>query len=308
MNTITPDQEKKNILELAYLEEGKVRLSLSESHGPGPIAFYQETEIAIEKIDGLVQEINRYLNKINVLKNPDQHLLTELQKSCQMLYHELLSREIKERLQNTPLKNLELILDEQLVHIPWELLFDGQRFLCEQFSMGRQVRTRGSKIIHHSSGQPKTQLNMLIIADPTEDLEIAWREGVKIYEEFQKKENLVRIVLQSSDQVDLDFVKKNLWDYDLIHYAGHADYDPARPNKSGWMLSDGKLEAADILKMAGGKRAMPRLVFGNACQSGYTNKWLKQKPDQTQSSYGLVYAFLMAGVHYYLGTFCDVSD
>jgi len=146
MNAKILNQEKKNILELAYLEDGKIRLSLSESHGQGPIAFYQETEIAIEKIDGLVREIIYYLNRINILKNPDQHLLRELKKSCQLLYNELLSQEIKIRLQNTQLKNLELIVDEQLVHIPWELLFDGQKFLCEQFSMGRQVRTKGSKI------------------------------------------------------------------------------------------------------------------------------------------------------------------
>jgi CHAT domain-containing protein len=311
MNIRISEQDKKNILELAYLENGKIRLSLSESHGQGPIAFYQENEIAIEKVDGSVREIIYYLNKINILKNPGQHLLIELQKSCQLLFNELLSQEIKIRLQNTPLKNLELIIDEQLVHIPWELLFDGQRFLCEQFSMGRQVRTKGNKIVSHSDAiQPKSELSMLIIADPTEDLDVAWKEGISIYEEFQRKEDMVKIILQSSDQVDLDFVKKNIWDYDLVHYAGHAEYDPSKPSLSGWMLSDGKLNASDILKMAGGKKAMPRLVFGNACQSGYTEKWLKEKDkiDQIHNSYGLVHAFLISGVQYYIGTFCDVSD
>ncbi len=95
-----------------------------------------------------------------------------------------------------------------------------------------------------------------------------------------------------------------------MHYAGHAEYDPSKPNLSGWMLSDGKLNASDILKMAGGKKAMPRLVFGNACQSGYTEKWLKEKDkvDRIHNSYGLVHAFLISGVQYYIGTFCDVSD
>ena len=301
-------RQKRNVLELSYHEDGRIRLSLSEANGKSPIAFYQETEIAIEKIDGLVKEITYYLNRINILKNPDQHLLDELKKSCQLLYNELLSQEIKSRLHTTPLINLELIIDEQLVHIPWELLFDGEKFLCEQFSMGRQVRSQGDKIAENPKGaEPKSRLNMLIIADPTEDLDVAWREGLRIYEEFQKKEDLVRIVLQSSDQVDLDFVKKNLWDYDMVHYAGHAEYDPENPNHSGWMLSDGKLLATDILRMAGGKRVMPRLVFGNACQSGYTEKWDKKKV-HAQQSYGLVHAFLMAGVQHYIGTFCDVPD
>jgi hypothetical protein len=151
---------------------------------------------------------------------------------------------------------------------------------------------------------------MLIIADPTEDLDVAWKEGITIYEEFQRREDTVKIILQSSDQVDSDFIKKNIWDYDMVHYAGHAEYDPGKPGLSGWMLSDGKFNASDILKMAGGKKAMPRLIFGNACQSGYTEKWLKEKDktDRIHNSYGLVHAFLISGVQYYIGTFCDVSD
>ena len=50
---------------------------------------------------------------------------------------------------------------------------------------------------------------------------------MRIYEEFQQKEYLVKMDLQSSNQVDLDFVKKNLWDYDLVHYAGYADDERA---------------------------------------------------------------------------------
>jgi len=311
MNSAMANQMKRNIIEIASLEDGKIRLSLSESSGQGPIAFYQETMVAVERIDRLVQEITHYLNRINILRSPDPDLLAELQKSCQLLYHELLSQEIKAKLQTTPLRNLELILDEQLVHIPWELLYDGQRFLCEQFSIGRQVRARGSMAADQASAAtPKSRLGMLIIADPTEDLEVAWNEGVQIYREFQRKEDVVTIAFQSGEQVDLDFVKKNIWDYDMVHYAGHAEYDPGDPSLSCWIFSDGRLYAADILKMAGGKRVMPRLIFGNACQSGYTEKWHREgdAAEVTLQGYGLVHAFLMAGVHHYIGTFCDVSD
>ncbi|MFH0924779.1 MAG: CHAT domain-containing protein [bacterium] len=312
MNTQTLDLEKKNTLEVAYHEKGKIRLSLSESSGQGPLAFYQENEIATGKIDKTVREVIKLLNKINVLKDPDKHSLDELKKTCLFLYNELLNQEVKLRLQNTPYKALELIIDEQLVHIPWELLFDGQKFFCEQFSIGRQIKTKGDKIINHSNAVPQRfPLNMLIIANPTDDLDVAWKEGVKIYDEFQNMSDLVQIDLQSSDQVDLDFIKKNLWDYDLVHYAGHAQYDPNQPDNSGWMLSDGRFKATDIIKMGSSKKEISKLVFSNACQSGFTEKWLKKKKTkdlQSQNSYGLVHAFLMAGIQYYIGTFCDVSD
>ena len=60
--------QKRNVLELAYHEDGRIRLSLSEANGKSPIAFYQETEIAIEKIDGLVKEITYYLNNRDRMK------------------------------------------------------------------------------------------------------------------------------------------------------------------------------------------------------------------------------------------------
>jgi CHAT domain-containing protein len=350
MSTRTDNQEKQNILELVYHEGGKIRLFLSESQGRGPIAFYQEAEIALEKIDGLVREITHYLHRINVLKSLDQYLFRELQKSCHLLRDELLSREIKVRLQETPLRNLELIMDEQLVHIPWELLFDGQKFLCEQFSMGRQIRIRENKAGYGSrygsrydtrydtrynprydsrydsrcgSGcgsrhdsdnpglvQPEFPLNMLIIADPTEDLEVAWEEGMRIYDAFRQKEDMIRVTFHSGCQADSELIRKNLREYDLVHYAGHADYDADHPDQSCWMFSDGKLKAADIVKMTGSKRAMPGFIFANACQSGYTEKWLKEQETDLHAhqSSGLVHAFLMAGVRHYLGTFCEVSD
>src|SRR5262245_31395078 len=55
-----------------------------------------------------------------------------------------------------------------------------------------------------------------------------------------------------------------LQDHTIIHFAGHSDYDPAAPHKSGWRLHEGVLTAVELSKLA----HPPYLVFSNSCQAG----------------------------------------
>ena len=72
-------------------------------------------------------------------------------------------------------------------------------------------------------------------------------------------------------------MKKNLRDYDVVHYAGHGDYHSDNPAESGWLLKDGRLKASEISAM-GGLQPMPSLVFSNACQTGQTGEWRDSRP------------------------------
>jgi hypothetical protein len=150
---------------------------------------------------------------------------------------------------------------------------------------------------------------MLIIADPTEDLRVAFDEGRSIEEAFRNEE-FIEVVFKSSEEADRDYVKKNLQDFDIVHYAGHVKSDPTSPHRSGLVLSDGILSAEDILKMADRTGALPGVIFCNACKSGSTDKWSKKKDavDDLYASDGLVHAFMKVGVKHYIGTFSLISD
>ena len=69
--------------------------------------------------------------------------LKALQKIGQLFWDHLLSRSIKEKLKSSPPCVLTLSLDEELIYIPWELIFDGVDFFCLKFSLGRVVRSKG---------------------------------------------------------------------------------------------------------------------------------------------------------------------
>ena len=195
---------------------------------------------------------------------------------------------------------LTLELDEALVAVPWELLFDGAQFLCRRLAVGRLVATqkprRGDE--RRAVGTPIRVLVMA--ADPRGDLAAVRAEGEAIVEALEQQPT-VRARLSTAP--DRAFALRYLKDYDVVHFAGHADYVAAAPGQSGWQLADGKLTADEIAGLGGG-RPMPMVVFSNACQSGHTEAW----GGDAAQVFGLANAFLTAGVRHYIGTQWEVVD
>lgn len=306
-------KEQKNFLNI-IVNDKKIRLRLS--HPNSTYQHYEENEVEIEKIDNTIHEINHYLTLVNALKESDSNYFKQLQGACQTLYFDLLGQGIKQYLKETSHKTLQLVIDETLLYIPWELLFDGQKFLFEQFNVGRQIESKNEMLINmhkepENSSSPiqKSQIRMLILADPSEDLEEAYKEGDLIFETFSKEKNVL-VEFHTSDAANINFLIKNLSSFDIVHYAGHVNYNSSQPEKSGWILSDGVFSIKDIKNMGCSKLQMPTLIFCNACQSGFIEKASPQDPDYYSHFLNeqLFPVFMSAGVKYYIGTFSLISD
>ena len=61
--------------------------------------------------------------------------------------------------------------------------------------------------------------------------------------------------------------------YDLLHYAGHGDFDPDAPDQVGWLFERGLLTAHEIRSIDNA----PGLIVANACLSGRTSEALSDK-------------------------------
>ncbi len=72
-----------------------------------------------------------------------------------------------------------------------------------------------------------------------------------------------------SEDVSRDLLGEALRYFDLVHFAGHSEYNSGDPGQSGWTLEDGRFTAADIMAMAGAA-TLPAFVFSNTCQSALT--------------------------------------
>ena len=80
-----------------------------------------------------------------LLNRADEHakvtseILDSLKLSGRFLFDLLLPSKTRAIIETTTVRSLMLHLDDELAHIPWELLFDGKQFLCRQFAMGRMI-------------------------------------------------------------------------------------------------------------------------------------------------------------------------
>ncbi|MBN1842466.1 MAG: CHAT domain-containing protein [Deltaproteobacteria bacterium] len=295
------------VFELEIARDGnRLKLSAHEEI-PGEestIRHYDEIPVSMEMIQRKCHEMVETLNKANRKGRVSREAMLKLREIGQVLHDELFSLSVKEKLRKTKAEFLSLKIDDQLVHVPWELLSDGRQFLCQRFNMGRLVKTR-QPILGVRSRVLGRPLRMLILADPEGDLKGAYAEGIQIRDYVDRNKDLINAFLRSGNTTP-DSMKEKIRNFDFVHFAGHADYNPQNTAASGWRLTGGNLTAQDITKMAG-TATMPALIFSNACQSARTEEWTLKVYFEDEI-FGLANAFLLAGVKHYLGTFWEISD
>ena len=264
----------------------------------------EEISISLVEIDHLCEDIIKLLNKSNELGKLATGINSELKKTGQVLYDQLLTNDVKNKFRNTDAKSLLIVIDEGLVQIPWELLFDGKDFLCLKFNMGRKVKT-GQTLRGAGRRTEEFPVKMLVLADPTGDLKSARQEAGVIEKELDKIRNNINVAKKVTN-ISTSFIKRNLRDYQIVHYAGHADYDIDDPSNSGWKLEDGRFTAKDISIM-GATAPLPALIFSNSCQSAHTKEW-KVDNNFEEKIFGLANAFLCSGVRHYIGCSWKIPD
>ena len=301
------DRHSPRVLRLEVTrEKNRIKLSANDQ-SPGEsstIQQYEETSVSMDWVNERCHEMVDTLNKVNRRGVISSDVLNKLREIGQSFSDEFFTLNVKEKLKNSKADHLILNLDEKLVHVPWELLYDGQQFLCQKFSMGRLVQTRQT-VVERRTRVLARPLKMLVLADPGGDLKGAYDEGTFIRDTMDRENGLINTSLRSGN-VTPDFIKNKIRNFDLVHFAGHSDYDPEHPGESGWRLTGGIFKGEDISKMAGAG-AMPALVFSNTCQSGGTDAWGLRESFQNEI-FGLANVFLFTGVKHFVGTFWEIMD
>jgi len=299
--------QRKMVLVLdVRLENGVLKVSASEKDQgeEQTLRHYLDHEISETTIRQYTTELINCLNKANKRGRLTNESLNELKRYGQRLFDSLLPLTVKSLVSSSSAADLIVHMNDLLVDVPWELLFDGKDFLSLRFNMGRVVSTK-QPVHAKTSRLPQGSLRMWVIADPKGDLEYAYQEGVELRNALDPYKSTIKIDLKTSS-VDSEAFKLHLRDYDILHYAGHAYYDNTSPEKSGFLLEGSVFSARDALELVG-ERPLPALVFSNACQSGYSGPWHFER-ESLQKVYGMANAFLLAGARHFIGTLFRVGD
>jgi len=223
--------------------------------------------------------------------------------------------DIREALRSLAEHYLVVVHDNLGSKIPWETIDLGghqpaaarglsRMYLAENLSVAKWLERRRLDPV----------LRILLVVNPTEDLPGAEQEGKRLMKLFSEKGRSVRVNTLRGPEATYETLLREFssGQYDVLHYAGHAVFDPYNLERSG-ILCHGRrrLTGAELA----GISQLPSLVIFNACEAGRVRKVAPmavlprlELPREIVENIGLAEAFLRGGVANYLGTYWPVGD
>jgi pimeloyl-ACP methyl ester carboxylesterase len=172
--------------------------------------------------------------------------------------------------------HLVIVHDADSSRLPWETLALAQwepalgggvshRYLADNLSVAKYLEQR----------RQQDSLDVLLIIDPTETLDGAKEEAERILKVFQSMPRIRVDKIEGARGTRQALMRAvSSGKYDVLHYAGHAQFDAENRSQSGILCAGEEvLSGADLSRLAN----LPSLVFFNACESARVRSLRKPK-------------------------------
>jgi hypothetical protein len=304
---------------------------------PTRLAYTKEQEsICVAAIDNTSVVPKRDLridfNLVNELSSrttdPD---VEDAHKLAQMLSTLLIPSDFRTLLQWN--NALVIEVDRPMANTHWELMdtdtgtMTGKPYLALQVPFSRQLRTSYSPPPRLGRGI-KQKRSALVIGDPGDPADGASLPGARMEAErvaslLQNKGFEVVVCIgapndkghgpvqgvPAASRLDvLNLIDKG--DFELLHYAGHGDFDHENPQRVGWLFKGGLITAAELEQL----EQVPQLIVANACLSAKTSgkltsgMYVENELIEVGLLPSLADEFFRRGVYDYIGTAWEVDD
>jgi hypothetical protein len=210
-------------------------------------------------------------------------------------------------------RHVIVVHDSGAARVPWELIRIGKEFPAARGGLSRQYMAGNLSVAKWlAQRQFGPTLGILLVVNPTEDLEGAEEEGNRIRGLFADNP-AVNVEVLRGPQATKGALRTHFQsgDYDVVHYAGHAFFDPVHRARSGIICYDREVLGGSDLASIGN---LPALVFFNACEAGRIRRGAARHEKELavekriERNIGLAEAFLRGGVANYVGTYWPVGD
>src|SRR5713101_6082258 len=204
--------------------------------------------------------------------------------------------------QDARLSYLVLYLDPAFSWIPWELLWDGEEFLCRRFRLSRLLQKSGPELRAAEERLKEARSGrgaLLVWGDVSgldaNDEKAAVEENLKLI----YGTNLWFYTARSASDI-LEELKK---DYEICHFVGHGEFHADDADKTGWRFADGSVLSCHDIEAVSSRSTFPLLIFANSCDSARPTI-----PDTHAYITTLYRSFLKQGVPQYIGTAARIPD
>jgi CHAT domain-containing protein len=132
----------------------------------------------------------------------------------------------------------------------------------------------------------------------------AENEARAVAELLRNKEMEVKLLVGPKEATALEFQISLASTYDLIHYAGHGQFDDSAPRLSALVFSDGPYYAEELERSLQGAP----FVFLSACEAGQAQTTMNSAGYQGRFVDGLAVAALVGGASGCLGPIWEIGD
>ncbi|MBK9156394.1 MAG: CHAT domain-containing protein [Chloracidobacterium sp.] len=304
--------DPRNGILSVHKENGTIRVSF---HGPtsGAIAPAERLKISSKIRDDLGR--NQQVLLSSVVSQLDsrsplasrglsitESIQEELEKSGRYAYGHLIPARIQLLMESSLADHLRLDIDERLIDLPWELIHDGNEFVCLRYAIGRRLISDHDFTPPRPAARLARNAKVLIVSDTMDDLPAAKEEG-KAVSKLLGDECGMKVDEFTSHELSKKEFLLSLKDYDIVHFAGHAFHEESSPDESYIAFADGEIQAFEIARFITNRA--PTVVFLNACWSA---EEMRNPESYSPMMRGLGRTFLYAGVGAFIGYLIPVPD
>ena len=266
-----------------------------------PLATFRKS-VRLQEIEQLVRDIAQILTTVGAqARQPGG--VEQLRERGGRLYDRIIPEELAEKFRSdTTSAYLVLYLDPMLAWLPWELIWDGESFLCQRFQVARLLQKTGNELraAEQRLREERSGRGALVILGDV--------SGLKAEVEKASVEKLLSKIYGSniwfySRKGAADALEQLKSDYELCHFIGHGQYNEKDLGDSGWKFADGTVLTCRDIEAVSSRAIFPLLIYANSCDSA--RPMFSECQDYVSTLYR---AFLRQGVPHYIGTIARIPD
>ncbi len=206
---------------------------------------------------------------------------------CKRLYNSLVAPLVESLPE--PVDRLILVPHGTLYRLPFSALHDGKQFLIERYSLSYLPTTSLIPVLARTRSQIESASKPKYLVSAISDYSATRKDGLVLSSRLRSAAGLedlrhtmeeAQTVLDVGSRNDVEAklltnqeVKDSLpslfSEYPVIHFAGHAVFNPEEPLASGLVLSDGSILTAGAILQGNLLRThCGKLLVLSACQTG----------------------------------------
>jgi tetratricopeptide (TPR) repeat protein len=265
-----------------------------------PLATFRKP-ISIQELKELAEPLARALEIC--ARRPTSQAGAAFREFGGRLYERIIPGELAQKLRTDPSASyLVLYLDPALVWLPWEILWDGERFWGWRFRVARLLQKAGGELraAEQRLREVRSGRGALVVFGNVTGLDAAGERA-----EVEKALGAVygKNVWFHRAKGAADVLEQLTQDYEVCHFVGHGRYVEQAPGESGWTFADGTVLTCKNIESVSLRAAFPLLIFANSCDSAHAS--FVESAGYVSTLYR---AFLRQGVPHYIGTATPVPD